>query len=44
MIADGISLQIVWVILVLITSHKQGLVDLILATLVVNRSARQSSN
>ncbi|MDG1294502.1 MAG: hypothetical protein P8P24_04375 [Planktomarina sp.] len=44
MIAYGISLQIVSVILMLITSRKQGLVDLILATVVVNRSARQSSN
>jgi uncharacterized RDD family membrane protein YckC len=44
MIAYATSLQIVSVILMLITSRKQGLVDLILATVVVNRAARASSN
>ena len=44
MIAYAISLQIVSVILMLITSRKQGLVDLILATAVVNRAARQLSD
>jgi uncharacterized RDD family membrane protein YckC len=44
MIAYATSLQIVSIILMLITSRKQGLVDLILATVVVNRAARQSSD
>jgi len=44
MIAYAISLQIVSVILMLITSRKQGLLDLILATAVVNRAARQLSD
>ena len=44
MIAYATSIQIVSVILMLITSRKQGLVDLILATVVVNRTARQSCN
>ena len=44
MIAYATSLQIVSVILMLITSRKQGLVDLILATVVVNRAARRASN
>ena len=39
MIAYATSLQIVSIILMLITSRKQGLVDLILATVVVNRAA-----
>ncbi|MDB2399545.1 RDD family protein [Planktomarina sp.] len=44
MMAYATSLQPVSVILMLITSRKQGLVDLILATVVVNRAARRSSN
>ena len=44
MIAYATSLQIVSVILMLVTSRKQGLVDLILATVVVSRAARHSSN
>ena len=44
MIAYATSLQIVSVILILVTSRKQGLVDLILATVVVNRAARHSSD
>jgi uncharacterized RDD family membrane protein YckC len=44
MIAYAISLQIVSVILMLITSRKQGLLDLILTTAVVNRAARQLSD
>ena len=44
MIAYATSLQIVSIILMLITARKQGLVDLILATVVVNRAARQSSD
>jgi uncharacterized RDD family membrane protein YckC len=44
MLAYATSLQIVSVILMLITSRKQGLVDLILATVVVNRAARRASN
>ena len=44
MIAYATSLHIISVILMLITSRKQGLVDLILATVVVNRTARQSCN
>jgi uncharacterized RDD family membrane protein YckC len=44
MIAYATSLQIVSVILILVTSRKQGLVDLILTTVVVNRAARHSSD
>ena len=44
MIAYATSLQIVSVILMLITSRKQGLVDLILATVVVNQAARHASD
>ena len=44
MIAYATSLQIVSVILMLITSRKQNLVDLILATVVVNRAARHASD
>ncbi|MDP4063487.1 hypothetical protein IMCC1933_11080 [Rhodobacteraceae bacterium IMCC1933] len=44
MMAYATSLQPVSVILMLITFRKQGLVDLILATVVVNRAARRSSN
>ena len=44
MIAYATSLHIVSVILMLITSRKQGLVDLILATVVVNRAARHASD
>ena len=44
MIAYATSLQSVSVILMLIISRKQGLVDLILATVVVNRAARHASD
>ena len=44
MIAYATSLHIVSVILMLITSRKQGLVDLILATVVVNRAAHHASD
>jgi uncharacterized RDD family membrane protein YckC len=44
MIAYATSLHIVSVILMLITSRKQGLVDLILATVAVNRAARHASD
>ena len=44
MIAYATSLHIVSVILMLITSRKQGLVDLILATVVVNRAACHASD
>lgn len=43
MIAYATSLQIVSVILMLITDRKQGLVDLILTTVVINRAARHGS-